>query len=58
MLCHEEVKAHVECRFSLFGRFERVLGLFLAKNGRFWLKPAQFWEGTSRVGALALGRHQ
>ena len=33
-------------------------GFFGAKNGYFLPKAAQFWEGTSRHGATAPGRHR
>ena len=39
-------------RFSSFDRFDWVLGLFWAKNGYFGAQNAQFWEGTSRLGAF------
>ena len=44
----------MECSnpFPSFGRFEWVPGLFWAKKGCFGAKNAQFWEGTSRLGAL------
>ena len=59
-LGHERVKPHVECssRSHSFGCFEPLLGLFRAKNGCFWPKTAQIWEGTSRLGAPAPGRHR
>ena len=38
--------------------FESLLGLFWAKNGSFWPKAAQIWEGTSRLGTPAPGRHR
>ena len=45
----------MECsnRFPLFGHFEWALGPLFhegKKNGCFWLKMAQIWEGTSRLG--------
>ena len=40
-------------RLPSFGCFEPLLGLFEAKNGCFWLKTAQIWEGTSLLGAPA-----
>ena len=44
---------HVECSncFPSFGRFEWVSGLFGAKKGSFGEQNAQFWEGTTRLGA-------
>ena len=59
-LCHEEIKAHVECTncFGSFVRFEWVSGPFWAEEGCFGAQNAQFWEGTSRLGAPALGRHR
>ena len=33
-------------------------GLLLAKNGCLWPKTAQIWEGTSRLGPPAPGRHR
>ena len=59
-LGHEKVKSHVECSSHLpsFGCFEPQLGLLLAKNGWFWPKSVQIWEGTSRLGATAPGRHR
>ena len=48
----------VESRVPSFGCFEPLLGLFWAKNGCFWPKAAQIWEGTSRLGATAPGRHR
>ena len=58
-LGHGAIEAHVECsnRFSSFVRFDWVLGLFWAKNSYFGAQNAQFWEGTSRLGAPALRRH-
>ena len=44
--------------FLRFGRFAPVLGLIWAKNGCFWPKTAQIWEGTYRYGAPAPGRHR
>ena len=40
-------------RLGLFGRFQRVSGPFWAKKGCFGAEKAQFWEGTSRLGAPA-----
>ena len=56
----EEVKPHVECTnsFPSFARFERVLALFWANNGYLGLTTAQVWQGTSRLGACAPGRHR
>ena len=34
------------------------VGLFWAKKGCFGAQNAQFWEGTSRLGASAPGRHR
>ena len=34
------------------------LGYFERKKGCFWPKVAQIWEGTSRLGAPAPGRHR
>ena len=50
----------MECtnRFPSFGRYDWVLGLFGAKNGYLGAQNAQFWEGTSRFGAPAPGRHR
>ena len=60
VLCQGAIEAHVECTDGLpsFGRFEWVLELFLAKKGCFGAENAQFWEGTSRLGAPAPGRHR
>ena len=60
VLSHGEVKPHVQCshRFPSFGHFVRVWGPFWAKNGCFGAQNAQFWEGTSRLGAPAPGRHR
>ena len=59
-LGHGAVKAHVECsnRFPWFGRFDWGLGPFWAKKGCFGAQNAQFWEGTSRLGAPAPGHHR
>ena len=59
-LDHEKVKPQVECssRLPLFCCFEPLPGLFSAKNGCFWPKTAQIWEGTSRLGAPAPGCHR
>ena len=48
------------CRngLPLFGRFDWVLGTFWAKKGCFGAQNAQFWEGTSRLGAPTAGRHR
>ena len=52
-LGHRGIGAHVEFRNRLpsFGRFKWVSGLFWAKKGCFGAQNAQFWEGTSRLGA-------
>ena len=54
------IKAHVECsnRFPPLGRFEWVPGPFWAKKGCFGAQTVQLWEGTSRLGAPAPGRHR
>ena len=54
------IGAHLQCtnRLPSFGRFELVLGPFWAKKGYFGAQNAQFWEGTSRLGAPAPGRHR
>ena len=61
-LVHGAIEAHVECRNRLpsFGRFDWVSGLFWAKKKKavFWAQNAQFWEGTSQLGAPAPGRHR
>ena len=59
-LCHEEVKAHVKCsnRFPSFGGFEWVSRPYRAKKDCLQAENAQFWEGTSRLGATAPGRHR
>ena len=59
-LGHRAVKAHVKCsnRLSWFGRFHWVSGQFRAKKGCSRAQNAQFWEGTSRLGAPAPGRHR
>ena len=41
-----------------FGRFDGVSGRFWAKKGCFGAQNAQIWEGTSRLGAPAPGRHR
>ena len=41
-----------------FGRFEWVWGPFWAKKGWFGAQNSQFWEGTSKLGAHAPGRHR
>ena len=38
--------------------FERLSALFWDKNGWFGAQNAQFWEGTSRLGAPSPGRHR
>ena len=50
----------MECgdHVSSFVHFDWVSGLFGAKNGYFGAQNAQFWEGTSRLGAPAPGRHR
>ena len=50
----------MECsnRFPSFGRFEWVSVPFWAKKGCFGAQNAQFWEGTSQLGALVPGRHR
>ena len=59
-LGHGAIEAHVEGRnrLPLFGRFDWVLGTFWAKKGCFGAQNAQFWEGTSRLGAPIAGRHR
>ena len=59
-LGHGAIGAHVEYRnrLSSVGRFEWVLGPFWAKKGCFGAQNAQFWEGTSRLGAPAPGRQR
>ena len=59
-LGHTAIEAYVECSNCLhsFGRFDRVSGPFCAKKGRFGAPNALFWEGTSRLGAPAPGRHR
>ena len=59
-LVHEPIEAHVECRNPLpsFGRYDWVLGPYWAKKGCFGAQNAQFWEGTSRLGAPAPWRHR
>ena len=59
-LGHGAIEAHVRCRnrSPSFGRFEWVSGPFCAKKGCFGAPNVQFWEGTSRVGAPAPGRHR
>ena len=59
-LVHGAIEAHLECRNLLpsFGRYDWVLGPFWAKKGFFGAQNAQFWEGTSRLGAPAPGRHR
>ena len=49
----------MECRNPLpsFGRYDWVLGPYWAKKGCFVAQNAQFWEGTSRLGAPAPWRH-
>ena len=44
--------------FPSFGRFEWVPWPFWAKKGCFGAESAQFWEGTSQIGATASGRHR
>ena len=41
-----------------FGRCDGVSGRFWAKKGCFGAQNAQIWEGTSRLGAPAPGRHR
>ena len=43
--------------FPSFGWFEWVPVPFLAKKDCFGSQNARFWEGTSRLGAPAPGRH-
>ena len=59
-LCHRAMKAHMECshHFPSFIWFDWVAGQFWAKKGRLGAQNAQFWEGTSRLGAFAAGRHR
>ena len=59
-LVHGAIVTHVECRNRLpsFCRYDWVLGPFLAKKGCFGAQNAQFWEGTSQLGAPAPGRHR
>ena len=47
----------MECRnrLPLFSRFDWVSGPFWAKKGCFGAQNAQFWEGTSRLGAPPRG---
>ena len=45
-------------RLPLFGRFDWVSGQFWAKKGCFGAQNAQFWEGTSLLGAPTPGRHR
>ena len=54
------IEAHVKCRNRLpsFACFGWVSGPFWAKKGCFGAQNAQFWEGTSRLGAPAPGRHR
>ena len=48
----------MECSngFHLSRRFDSVSGPFWAKKGCFGAQNAQFWEGTSRLGAPYPGR--
>ena len=57
---HGAIGAHVKCsnRLPSFVRFESVSGPFWAKKGYFGAQNAQFWEGTSRLGTPAPGRHR
>ena len=59
-LGHGAIEAHVEGsnRLRSLGRFEWFLGPFWAKKGCFGAQNAQFWEGTSKLGAPAPGRHR
>ena len=59
-LCQGAIEAHVMCtnRFPSFVRFERVSGQLQAKKGCSGAQNAQLWEGTSRLGAPAPGRHR
>ena len=59
-LGHGAIEADVECSncFPSFGRFDWLLGPFWPKKGCFGAQNAQFWEGTSRLGAPAPGRHR
>ena len=57
--------ATVSLRLAILIRFwgrlgpkEAILGSFHAKRGCFGAQNAQLWEGTSRLGAPAPGRHQ
>ena len=43
---------------SFVWAFRLALGAILGENGCFWPKTAQIWEGTSRLGATAPGRHR
>ena len=54
------IEAHVKCRnrFPSFGRFDCVSVPFWAKKGYFGAPNAQFWEGTSQLGAPTPGRHR
>ena len=58
-LCHGAIEAHVECsnRLPSFRRFDWVSGPYWAKKVCLGAQNAQFWEGTSRLGAPAPGRH-
>ena len=38
--------------------YDWVLGPFLAQKGCFGAQNAQFWKGTSRLGAPAPGGHR
>ena len=59
-LGRSEVKPHVQCsaRVPSFGRFDGNSGRFWAKKGCFGAQNAHFWEGTSRFGTPAPGRHR
>ena len=50
---YEEIKAHVECTngFPSLVHFDWVSGPIWAKKGCFGAQNAQFWEGTSQLGA-------